>query len=326
MKSKLFTFIKISITAILFFFLFRNIDFESFGATLRSARPGILLAAFIVLWAGHYVCIFRWRMLMRPLMPTRSLNSLFGIYCIGLFFNMIFPTAVGGDVIKVFYVGKHSNSYAQSFAATFLDRDIGMLAMLIIACAGLILHPVSVPGVAVAVIIWSAFVLFLLGNILLFAPGCHRWMTLLLQRLHLTKIAEKTNRVSDAFHIMGKNKSILLVSLLISFVNQFLAISVVWITAVGLDLHIRFSYFLIFVPVITLISMIPISLNGMGLREYAFMSLFSAIGVAPASCIALGLVTSFLLILSSLPGGIVYMFFKTREDRQKFKAMETEFS
>ena len=133
-------------------------------------------------------------------------------------------------------------------------------------------------------------------------------------------------RVATAFHIMGKHKSILLVSLLISFINQFLAISVVWITAVGLNLQIRFSYFLIFVPVITLISMIPISLNGMGLREYAFMSLFSAIGVAPASCIALGLVTSVLLVLSSLPGGIVYMFFKTRGDQQRFKTMETEFS
>jgi len=326
MKSKAFTFIKIFITAILFFFLFRNIDFESFGSTLQSARLEILLAAFIVLWVGHYICIFRWRMLLQPLMPVRSLNSLFGIYCIGLFFNLIFPTVVGGDVVKIFYVGKHSNSYSQSFAATFLDRDIGMLAMMVIACSGLILYPVLVPGVAVELIIWGAFTAFILGNICLFAPGCHRWMTGFLRRLRLVKIAEKMDRVATAFHIMGKNKSILLISLLISFINQFLIISVVWITAVGLDLKIPFAYFLIFVPVITLISMIPISLNGMGLREYAFMSLFSAIGVAPASSIALGVVTSALLILSSLPGGIVYMFFKTQGDQQKFKAMETEFS
>ena len=85
-------------------------------------------------------------------------------------------------------------------------------------------------------------------------------------------------------------------------------------------------WFFVFVPVITLISMIPISLNGMGLREYAFMSLFGAIGVAPASCIALGVLSSVVIILSSLPGGIVYIFFRNRNDLQQLAAFETEFS
>jgi uncharacterized membrane protein YbhN (UPF0104 family) len=72
--------------------------------------------------------------------------------------------------------------------------------------------------------------------------------------------------------------------------------------------------------------MIPISLNGMGLREYSFMSLFSAIGITPASCIALGLVSSIVIILSSLPGGFVYVFFRNRSDMQQIAAFETEFS
>jgi uncharacterized membrane protein YbhN (UPF0104 family) len=85
-------------------------------------------------------------------------------------------------------------------------------------------------------------------------------------------------------------------------------------------------WFLIFIPVITLISMIPISLNGMGLREYAFMSLFGAIGVDRESCIALGLLSSIVTILSSLPGGVVYIFFRNRNDMQQLAAFETEFS
>jgi hypothetical protein len=67
-------------------------------------------------------------------------------------------------------------------------------------------------------------------------------------------------------------------------------------------------------------------LNGMGLREYAFMSLFGAIGVPPASCIALGLLSSVVIILSSMPGGIVYIFFRNRNDLQQLAALETEFS
>ncbi|MBN2317824.1 MAG: flippase-like domain-containing protein [Acidobacteria bacterium] len=326
MKTKVLPFVKIAITALLFYYIFQNIDFENFGMTLRNARFGILIAAFSLLWVAHYVCIFRWRLLIRPLMPVPSLNSLFGIYCIGLFFNLTFPTIIGGDVVKIYYIGKHSDSYSQSFASTFLDRDTGMLAMLIIACIGIIFYPVSVPGIPVSIIIWGAFAVFILGNTCLFAPRCHNILHRLLKRLKMARIEKKADRVADAFQIIGKQKSVLLGSLLISFVNQLLVIISVWVTAAGLRLEIPFYYFLVFVPVITLISMIPVSLNGMGLREYAFMSLFGGIGIEPASCIALGLVTSIMIILSSIPGGIIYIFYRNRDDRRRFKTLETEFS
>ncbi len=326
MKSKIYAVVKVAVTMLLFYYIFRKIDFHQFGATLRNARLDILIAGFLLLWIAHFVCVFRWRILMRPLMPIPSLANLLGIYCIGIFFNMTFPTVVGGDVVKMYYAGKPSKSYAQSFASTFLDRDAGMLAMMIIACAAVFIHPVKVPGVPVSLVIWSVFALLILGNAAIFTPSLHRRMTAGLRRLRLSKIAHKVDMISNAFQTMGKHPAALLWSLFISFINQLLVISVTWIMAMGLRLHVPFSYFLIFVPVITLISMIPISLNGMGLREFSFLSLFGAIGVAPASCIALGLLSSIVLILSSLPGGIVYIFFRSKWDMQQIAALETEFS
>jgi uncharacterized protein (TIRG00374 family) len=251
--------------------------------------------------------------------------NLFGIYCIGLFFNLTFPTVVGGDVVKMYYAGKPGKAYAQSFAATFLDRDAGMLAMMIIACGALFIHPVRVPGIPVAIIIWTAFAAFIAGNVAIFAPYFHGRLTDLLRRFHLQRIAAKVDAISNAFLIMGKHKMLLFLSLMISFINQLLVISVTWIMAIGLRLDIDPLWFLIFIPVITLISMIPISLNGMGLREYAFLSLFGAVGVDRESCIALGLLSSIVIVLSSLPGGIVYIFFRNRNDMQKLASFETEF-
>ena len=326
MKGKIITAVKVTVTALLFLYIFQKIDFHEFGATLRNARVNILLLGFLVLWIAHSICIFRWRMLMRPLMPVLSLANLFGIYCIGLFFNLTFPTVVGGDVVKMYYAGKPSKSYAKSFAATFLDRDAGMLAMMIIACIGILVHPVTIPGVPVSMIIWVVFVLFVLGNIAIFTPYWHRLLTELLHKLHLSRIAVKVDSISGAFQIMGQHRSVLVFSLLISLINQLLVMAVTWIMALGLRINVSMLYYIILVPVITLIQMIPISLNGMGLREYAFMSLFGAIGVPPESCIALGLLSSIVLILSSLPGGIVYIFFKNKTDMQQLSAMETEFS
>jgi glycosyltransferase 2 family protein len=326
MKSRIIGFIKLAITALLFLYLFQKIDFHQFREAWRNARLDILGLAVLVLFGGHFICIYRWRMLMRPLMPVLTISQLLGIYWIGLFFNLTFPTMVGGDVVKMYYAGRPSKCYAQSFASTFLDRDAGMLAMMLIACSAILVYPVAVPRIPVRLIIWSVFSLFVLGNIGIFSPFFHRLLTGLLQRLHLSKIAAKVDTISNAFQVMGKHKAVLTGSLVISLVNQLLVIAVTWIMALGLRLHISAFYFLIFVPVITLISMIPISLNGMGLREYSFISLFGAVGVLPASCLALGILSSIMIILSSLPGGIVYIFFRNRTDMQELAAFETEFS
>jgi uncharacterized protein (TIRG00374 family) len=326
MKTKIFASLKPVITVLLFFVIFRNIDFAAFGSTLRNASVAILLAGFLTLWIGHFSCVVRWRMLMRPLMPVPSLRRLFFIYCMGMFFNLAFPTLVGGDAVKIYYTGRPSNSYAQSFAATFLDRDTGLGAMLAIACLSTVLHPIPVPGVPVSMIVWGVFFAFAAGNLILFLPGLHGWVSKTLRRIRLAGTAGKIDTVSEVLQTMARHKTVLAGAIAISFFNQFLYILLVWFVSEGLRLDIPFSYFLTFVPVITIITMVPVSLNGMGLREFAFMSLFGAVNVPPASCIALGLVVSFIIMLASLPGGFVYILYKNRGISDKFESLETEFS
>ncbi len=322
MKNVLVALIKALITAVLFYLLFRKVDFNEFGSTLRNARIGLLLLGFGILWIGHYMCIFRWRMLMRPVMPILSLSRLFGIYCIGLFFNLTFPTVVGGDVVKMYYAGKPSKRFAASFAATFLDRDAGMLAMMIIACTATLVSPLHAPGIPIRFIIWSATVAFVLANVAIFTPSLHRRLTGLLHKLNMSKVASRIDTISEAFQAMGKHWMVLVNALLISLVNQLIAISINWILAEGLHIHVPLFYFLVFVPVVTLISMIPISLNGMGLREYAFVSLFGSIGVDREAAIALGLLASMTIFLSAIPGGVIYIFFRNRADAEQMAALE----
>ncbi len=318
--------LKASVTCLLFYFLFRRVDFHEFAATLRNARLDILFGAFLVMWLGHYICIFRWRMLMRPVMQTLSLSQLFNIYCIGLFFNLTFPTVVGGDVVKMYYAGKPERKFAESFAATFLDRNAGMLAMMMIACTASLLYPIVIPGVPVWFIIWSAFFAFLAANFVIFTPSLHRRFTDLLNRLRQHKIAVRIDTISNVFQIIGRHRVILMTSLLISLVNQWLVIAVTWIMAKGLNIEVSLMHFMVIVPAVTLISMIPVSLNGMGLREYAFVSLLGAIGVDREAGIALGLLSSAVVVISSIPGGVIYIFFRNRSDVQQIAALETDFT
>lgn len=310
MKSAIITLLKLFITGFFFVYIFGKVDFQRFADIMRGANIGLIAGTLPTLWLGHFICVLRWRILMRPLMPVPALTRLVSIYCIGMFFNLAFPTIIGGDAVKVYYTGKPAGTYAESFASTFFDRDIGMFAMMIIACAMVFFHPVSVPGVSITLILWSVFILFVFGNIAVFTPRFHRVLSSIFQRPRLVNIAAKIDNVAGAFQIIGRHPATLLKSLGISFVNQLLVYISVWIAALSLDIRISPLYFPVFVPVITLISMIPISLNGMGLREYSFMSLFGAIGVADESCVALGVLCSLIVILSSLPGSVAYIFFR----------------
>jgi uncharacterized protein (TIRG00374 family) len=324
MKNVLIALLKTAVTSLLFYFLFRKVNLSEFAATLKDARYDILIFSFCILWAGHYMCVFRWRMLMRPLMPVPSMVKLFGIYCIGLFFNLTFPTVVGGDVVKMYYAGKPSRRFAQSFAATFLDRDTGMLAMMIIAVTATMIHPVTLAGVPVPFIIWSAFLVFIVANVVIFTPRLHKVFVGLLHRLRFNGLATRIDAISGVFQTIARHHAVLAWSLVISLFNQLFVIGVTWLTAIALRIRVPFLYFLVFVPVVTLISMIPISLNGMGLREYAYVALFSAIGVDRTASVALGLISSAILLLSAIPGGVIYIFFRNRADLEQMARLETD--
>jgi glycosyltransferase 2 family protein len=327
MKSILVTIAKTAVTALLLYFLFRRVDFEQFWRTLRGARFALLALGFALLWVGHYLCVVRWRMLMRPLMPVLSFGQALSVYCIGLFFNLAFPTVIGGDVVKMYYAGRPSKLYAESFASTFLDRDAGMLGMMIIACVVTLLHPVTIPRIPIALIIWGTSALFVLANLAIFTPAVHDVTTGALRQLGLTRMASKIDALSRAFQTMRREGALLAGSLVISVVNQVLVIALTWVMAEGLRLDVGIVYFLIFIPVITLVSMIPVSLNGMGLREYAYVSLFTAVGLSTESAIALGLLASAVVILSAVPGGILYVFFKHHHgDVREMAALEANVS
>jgi uncharacterized protein (TIRG00374 family) len=326
MNKKILTIAKALVAALLYYFIFNKVDLRKFGAMIWNAQVSLLLASLAILWIGHYTCIFRWRMLMRPLMPVFSLTRLLEIYCIGLFFNLAFPTAVGGDIVKVYYAGKPTRQYPESFASTFLDRDSGMLAMMMIAGFGTLLFPVHLPGIPVTPIVWISFAAFIAINIMLFIPSLHQFMTRLLHKAGMSRIAVKVDAISNAFQVMGRQPRILFNALLISIFNQLLVILVTWLSALALRVEVPLVNFLVLVPVITLVTMIPITPSGMGLREYAYTSLFGALGFAREIGLGLALLGLATMVVSAVPGGIIYIFFRNRNDLEQMAAMETNFS
>lgn len=323
MKQAIAGIAKAAVTAALFYLLFRNNAFHDLIGTISAGRTSLILAAFALVWAGHFLCMVRWRLLMRPLSLRLPAARLLAVYCVGVFFNIAFPTLVGGDVARIYYAGKPSGRYTQSFAATYLDRSSGMLAMMAVAVAATLVCSLEIPGVPARTIVWSAFAAFALFNVAVLMPRLHIVLTGALRRLGRARTAARIDSISQAFRTMLGDRGAVFGAAALSLSNQFLVVLTVWLVSRSLELKVGLASFFLVVPVVAMVTMIPVSVNGMGLREYAFVALLAGLGVGRAEAAAVGLLCSSFLVLSAIPGGIIYVFLRNRDGAVRMNDLET---
>jgi hypothetical protein len=100
---------------------------------------------------------------------------------------------------------------------------------------------------------------------------------------------------------------------LLSVLVQLAAVVLVWLIGVGLGLSVPLPYYGVLVPLVTLLTLLPVSLNGMGLRELGTVLLLAPLGVGTASAVTLSVLQFAAYSLASLAGGIFYLFGRPRE-------------
>lgn len=314
---------KAAVSAVLFYFVFRHIAFDDLVRTVSTARIGVLLAAFTLVWAGSCLCVLRWQLLMNPLALRLPAARVFGIYCVGLFFNLALPTMVGGDIVRVYYAGKPSGRYTQAFAATFVDRAAGLAAMLAVAVAATLAGSLEIPGVPARAFVLSASAVFLVSAAAIFTPRVHGAFTRALTHLGRTRAAARIDSISVSFITVLRTGRSILGAVAFSLGNQLLVVVSVWLVSLSVGLSAGLGNYFLVVPVVALVTMLPVSVSGMGLREFAFVGVLGGLGASRTEAVAVGLLCSSFLVLSAIPGGIIYLFLRDRGDVARIAALET---
>jgi hypothetical protein len=200
----------------------------------------------------------------------------------------------------------------------FLDRDIGMGGLLLAGTAVAAYGGTRFPpenGWLLAPLFALIGVAFVLANLALFYRPTYNLLHRLLRVFRMKKADEKVERLYDSFNAYRGKWSLVIVTLALSlgiqagcaFVNMLAA------DAIGLRTQHGWIDYLVFIPAIGLIGMIPLSVNGAGWREWSYILLFGfvAVGVAPQQgkdlAATLSLLWLGIMVITSLPGGIVYV-------------------
>lgn len=306
MKNAVSVALKVSISALILYFLFRSIDVTLFWKTVTSVNPmTVVLAAFIFI-ASQGISTLRWLTILRKDLDISYLRLL-SIYFIGMYFNNFLPTIVGGDLVKGWFLYKVSNRGDLSVASIFLDRYSGFAALISITALALI------PGYAlIADTELPAFFAMLIGgfvciSLVIWVGPLHSWAMGLMAKVHFYGL----NKKIDTFYkvLMGykSHGDILLKIFICSVFVQGGVMTGYYVLGRGLGINVAFGYYLLFIPLITAVSMLPISLSGLGLREGMFVFLFTRVGASKEQAITLSLMWFMITALTSLIGGVEYM-------------------
>lgn len=283
--------LRVTISVLLLGWLAWRTDWARVQATFAGLRIELWLAALGVLLGLQVVSGLRWCMLARPLGFKGSARRFTGIYFIGMFFNLILPTSVGGDVIRAWYLNGDTGRIDRAVLSVFMDRLSGLVVLLCLACVAQMFAPPGLP-MWIGASVWTTMALGVVGACAL--PGLTRYLPAKYQRLSADVLQSFTGVLRPAPVFM---------SLLVQGGNILL----VWLLGKAVAAPVPGFYYGILVPMVSLLTLLPLSINGMGVREGG-MVLFLAPFVPADTAVILGFLWFTVTATGSLLGGLVYVF------------------
>jgi uncharacterized protein (TIRG00374 family) len=298
--------LKLLLSLALLIFLVQKVKMNAILTALGNAQLKYYLLSMSIYMLSQPLRTLRWGILLRTKGIHLSQGRLLRIYFIGMFFNTFLPTIMGGDAVRSYYIYKETKSPEISLASVIIERFCGLFTLIGIGFfASFYFRFKFDSSPVVTVCLYSSLtLLFIMAGFLL--PPIFRAISWPLKIFDRWNIYKRIHEVYQAVLSYKQNPLTIVGSFLLSLCFVFTIIIICYFLSLSLSWGISFYPFLFMVPLITVISMIPISFGGVGIREGAFVMLFAQIGVPAASAFSLSLLWYSINLLAGLIGGLLY--------------------
>jgi uncharacterized protein (TIRG00374 family) len=290
-----------AVSVLVVLFLLSRVDVGSLKDSLTRARLSLVVLAFAILLVGLVVNAFRWQVFLKPLGLALSVSELIRLTFVGTFFNAFLPTGFGGDAYKSFMMGGEVASMSEPLATVFLDRLAGLVGLSLLALAGSVARFGSGDRgpVTVAASLLSFAILMLSGLALRLAPGSKR-------RGASSRLGARVRTFARAFATAGRERQAVRRGALVGIASALLLVAVNALLAAALEITVPLSAFAGIVLIATLMTIVPLSINGLGFREGAYVWCLAAYGIGHEQALAFAVLVLAVTLASCAVGGIVY--------------------
>ncbi len=295
--------VKTAVTLTILFLIFRNVDAQRVAQVIGAAHPGYVLLGFLAQLSSTFVASYRWNVIMKTLRFGQDFPFYLKSYFKGAFFNQALPTSIGGDALRVLDVIRLGFRKRNAFAGVFIDRLVGLSGLLMLNLLANLLRPDLLP----AGIFWviNAMSLGGIGAILLLMA---------VQRFNLNRFALLRNRfwIGPVHGLSRRTNRVYrgrrgAIQIVLTIVTHLFSVLSIYFLAQSVGLGYGLLTYLVIVPPVILLTLIPVTLAGWGIREGAMVGLFALLGADKSVVLAMSILYGVALIVTSLPGLYFYL-------------------
>ncbi len=299
--------LKILLSFALFAYVVAKVSPRNVWTTVSSAEPRLLAAAAALFLTSSLIGSWLWARLLKAQGVRIPYPKAASYYFVGLFFNNFLPSNIGGDIARISDAAKHADHVSPVFSATLMERLIGVLAIGLLA---LVASAAVLDRLHLYAIYWSTLLVFL-AALTFFVCVFHRGVLEAFERpfraLGALRIERAIARIMDDLHGFRSERGALTAAFIASTLVQISRIYVHYVVGLSLGVRISLAYYFLFVPVLAALVSLPISLNGIGIREGAAVVLFQLAGLTREQSFSIPFLTYAVSVLISLLGGLIFI-------------------
>jgi hypothetical protein len=305
------TVLKILVSGTLLALILRRFSIEELKQQFLQTEPKALLLPLGIILVGNILGALQWAWLLRTAGVGLRWAGALRLYFVGLFLNNFLFGTLGGDVYKIYSVGRQHQALGRAAGATLVDRMVGVSALCALAVVAAIAALVwgHIPArLAILILVFSVGTMMVAGIVLhpQWGEGVQQWLS----RLPIGNLSQRLARLMSYLREYRESTRTLNGAFLLSLIIQssrvlahfFVGMAMGW----PLMMHDLGKFFLV-IPVLGLIIALPISIGGWGVREWAGVALFAPLGRTGGEAVTLLALTATLTLAVSLLGGIALL-------------------
>lgn len=296
MKKNFLFLLKLTVSVSLLVYLITIVDFSATLARLRDIKIGYAVVAFFISIGMVMLSALKWKIILRADGLDTPYLRLLQSYYIGNFLGLFLPSAFGGDIYRVYALSSIGKGIGKVTSSVLFDRITGLFALLSISLVGYLVLPDTHYDLLVVILYLVGIVAFFLmtsaSAIDRLRPHGHTPVRYLIEML--TSFRSYRLEPSNFVKIIA-----------IAFLFQFSVVINNTLYAHALSINIPFRELVVIIPLIFLTEALPISVNGAGVRDSAFVFFFVMLGHTMEEGLAIGLLVIAMRYIGGLVGGSV---------------------
>ncbi|MBN2125041.1 MAG: flippase-like domain-containing protein [Deltaproteobacteria bacterium] len=298
-------------------FLYRT-DLARLLSHLKDIAFGTALLVVLLSLAGVFVNSVKWFLLL----PQYPLLKLFGVNFIGLYYTLLLPGQMTGEVAKAYRLGRGKRDAEQIAASVLVDKITGVIGVFAMIAMGLFLSDRSL-GTGMLISAFTGMAVCLAVLVLIRSQEVYRGLSALLTRLsrrpgRFSRLVAQVLRMIEAWHSYCRRSGLLLISAGIGFVYQIVPVFCILLLAREIGIEVEFADWCWVFGVVSLALFFPITVSGIGIREGTFVGILGWMGVAMEKSLALSFSIFAFQILLALIGGGIDLSMKDKEEETGF--------